>query len=66
MTEKSGKNLDVRQILPLAAGLGIAIGAGIGAAMESVALGAGVGLVLGAAIGAGLSWKRRQKSDKGE
>jgi len=43
-----------------AVALGLAFGAGIGAALHNVALGAGIGLVFGAALGA--TWSKRDKA----
>jgi hypothetical protein len=40
--------------------LGLAFGAGIGAALHSIVLGAGVGLLFGAALGA--DWTKRDKA----
>jgi hypothetical protein len=40
--------------------LGLAFGAGIGAALHNIAIGAAVGLLFGAALGA--DWSRRDKA----
>ncbi len=66
MMENSGKGLDARKILTLAADVDFAIGAGIGAAIGNIAIGVGVGVALGVAIGVGLSRKRGHGSDEGK
>lgn len=51
-------------VIPLSAGAGVALGAGIGTAFGDIAIGAGIGTALGAAVGTALVMLRGRNGSK--
>ena len=49
-----------KEWISLGVGMGLVLGAGIGVAMDNLAVGIGIGLVIGAAVGVALSQRKAQ------
>jgi len=65
MTNQPAKPPEEKKVNYMALGIasGVALGAGIGVAMNDLAIGIGIGVALGVAIGAGMQEQAKKKKE---